>query len=146
VHCRRHFLNICLSPGIQAGRFPTGAVSTVKCRRNALRREPIDSLQSLFDTWLATSTGAIEKPKQLFRLYPNPARDLFAIDQIAGDIEPTYSLRILDGSGRVVMETRYSGPRMEIPTTRIGSSGLYLVEVWESTGKIVFAEKLALLE
>lgn len=108
--------------------------------------EPIDSLQSLFDAWLATSTGAIDNQKQLFRLYPNPARDIFIIEQVESSLANPYSIRILDMNGRLVMETRFSGPRMEIPVSQIGPAGVYFGEVNESAGKIVFRERLVLLD
>ena len=71
--------------------------------KTSFGQEPIDSVQVLFDEWsLINETVEQHSTFDVFKLYPNPAKDYFTVEY--KEFNPTfdYILEIRDASGQLV--------------------------------------------
>ncbi len=92
--------------------------------------EPIDSLQTLFDSWLIW-TGAEDEPfvqPNRIKVFPNPATNSFtiSIEKVKG--VKNLNFQILTMDGRLVEEIRLKGLTHEIDCSNY-ESGLYLYKL-----------------
>ena len=104
--------------------------------------EPIDSLQVLFDEWLALIVGLNEGKSSVnqFRIYPNPATDHLIIDS-NGPVNRLAEYSIMDLTGRSLLQEKFSGIKKKIDIVRL-EEGVYFLVIkkdgqWAGTHKFV---------
>lgn len=101
-------------------------------------REPIDSLQTLFDQWLSSSVPSPSAPA-LLSLSPNPAQGRLFLDSWGAGVLVLYDLR-----GVEAFRTEVTPGRQTLQPTL--TRGVYLYDFWDqknarrSSGKLVWAE------
>ncbi|MEK7253155.1 MAG: DUF1028 domain-containing protein, partial [Bacteroidota bacterium] len=104
--------------------------------------EPIDSIQILFDAWLAT-TGAKEKIENqpVAKVYPNPAGQKITVEWHPKDgLEGTAFLTDLDGRELCKMAVKPGQNVLLLPASSRGKVLLFFLR--DQAGMIVFSEKL----
>lgn len=96
-------------------------------------REPIDSLQTLYDQWKTTST---QSPAYLqpFEIFPNPASGQFFVQCPAAGL-----LTLFDLQGRLMLQAEVQPGRQRLSPTL--PKGMYLARIIYSGGQVQ-SEKL----
>ena len=84
------------------------------------------ALSEVLKAHVFNSTGMDEQETAVLEVYPNPATDKIIVKTNSDD---KANLRIIDMTGRVVHECRLTNPEMEIPTSRLGGSGVYTLQI-----------------
>ena len=72
------------------------------------------------------STGIDEQGTALFEVYPNPATDRIIVK---ANSDCKANLHIIDMTGRIVYECRLTNPELAIPTSLLGGSGIYTLQI-----------------
>lgn len=106
--------------------------------------DPIDSLQTLFDQWCMSVSGAPSglAPKAEFRVYPNPAGSELHIEPVhlSGD---GCQARLFDMTGRLVAEVSLEGAKTTLPLPAGLQSGIFLLEIRDAAQQVLFTDKIA---
>ncbi len=99
-------------------------------------QEPIDSLQTLFDEWWATSTHSIfEENKIQVKLFPNPANDVLQVSfEMEGETE--LELNIIDVTGASLIQTELKVSNGFVQKVDIAelSKGMYYLQLKSERG------------
>jgi len=106
---------------------------TVIARDNEGNQSPRSTEISFVTDSIPSGINDIEKSLS-YRFYPNPANENITIES-----EGNASLKIYDNFGRCVYKETFTGKTI-IPTTLIGNSGIYLMQL--TMGKEFFTERL----
>ena len=72
------------------------------------------------------STGIGEQGNPSVEVYPNPATDMVYVKT---NMEGKASLRVIDLSGRVVLERGMQDAECKIATTELGGQGIYTLQI-----------------
>lgn len=102
--------------------------------------EPIDSLQVLFDAWLATSVREVIETK--VAIFPNPASDFFQLEVELDN--PSLTLEIVDLQGRLVHQQKITGRSTRVETDFLGQGRVMIYRLLNQAGQIVATGKLLL--
>jgi hypothetical protein len=97
----------------------------------AFRQNPSSGCGSLtlFTVVDASSNGNLATPTQI-RIYPNPTQGLVDISSIPGQT----LLRVYDAKGALIAERELNQSRAKIDLTRLGASGLTIMQFYSPTG------------
>lgn len=104
--------------------------------------EPIDSLQTLFDAWLAT-TSTMEKIENqpLAKIFPNPAQQKITVEwQPKDGLEGMAFLTEMDGRELCRMPVKAGKNQLSLPPSSRGK--VLLLFIRDQAGMVVFSEKL----
>lgn len=108
--------------------------------------EPIDSLQTLFDEWLLTSTSTDLTDQLTLRVYPNPAQDLviFELTELA-DVR-NFELELFDLTGKKVYSRIINGQVEVLNREEVPSESLLIYRLYNPkrdllrSGKLLFVQ------
>ncbi len=106
--------------------------------------EPIDSLQLLFDHWLDSinmATAVMEIQESSFSIFPNPAKSHLVIENTAG-LKGNFMINMFDSLGNEVLQNQLSGGSGQFVFDQNLQSGLYLLKITSTNGKLVHTEKI----
>jgi len=117
-HSRKDILDLCTKEGIKANLFPI-----------------------LVTPYTAESFIDFSKGTDIImeKIYPNPVSDNLKIDFVKED---TYSITMLDLTGKVVLEKKFTGDHVEIPISSDIPNGAYVLRVFDSQLMYMNAERV----
>ena len=103
--------------------------------------EPIDSMQVLFDAWLATSTKNLVLGAHQVNVFPNPTQSDVTIS-LSSNVEPTqFAARFYNTTGKLVHEKQFSSFTETIDYQF--KPGTYILQLMDQkTGTLLYAEKV----
>lgn len=104
--------------------------------------DPIDSLQTLFDEWCESISGAPSglAPEAKFRAYPNPAGSVLHIDPV--QVAPgLWSARLFDLKGRPVAEALARNARTTLSLEAL-PAGIYMLEIRDARQRLIYFDKI----
>lgn len=93
--------------------------------------EPIDSLQVLFNAQKScTPTALAETSDLLWRIYPNPARDMLQVEMldVSWDTERVVRYKLIDSTGRRVSKGSFIGIQTQLNLSQT-PPGIYTLEL-----------------
>ena len=91
--------------------------------------EPIDSVQTLFDEFMAISSTHAPASADPIRIFPNPSRGLFTLERTDGAFETGAQLQIFDMHGGLLHQQAIVGARVRIEPERFIGSQMVWVKV-----------------
>ncbi len=105
--------------------------------------DPIDSLQTLFDLWCESISGAPSKPAPTvdFRVYPNPVGSELHIDPIWAPFS-SWRVQLFDLHGRMVADIPTQGNPITLSTEGL-PTGIFLLEIRNEQQQLIFSDKIA---
>ena len=105
---------------------------------NSTKKEPIDSLQKLFDAWggCARTTVTDINETNLINLYPNPFSSTVTIDL---RIDNNYDVVVTDMLGNVVKKQTVKGNSIQFETTSF-PKGIYIVALASEGNKTIYSK------
>lgn len=103
--------------------------------------DPIDSIQVLFDAWLATSTNNFILRDDQVTIFPNPTQSDITISLPQNSETIQFIARFYDTSGKLVHERMFSNTTEKIDYQF--DSGAYILQLVEQqSGILLYAEKV----
>ncbi|MBI5914008.1 MAG: DUF1028 domain-containing protein [Bacteroidetes bacterium] len=107
--------------------------------------EPIDSLQVLFDVWMANNPSAVQSAdkQRVARVFPNPSGKFFTLDWPHADLTQT-KVFLTDFSGKIIFEKPVSSGFNQISLPDSARAGFYLLHLKNKAGEVLFSEKIIL--
>lgn len=104
--------------------------------------DPIDSLQTLFDQWCETISGA---PSELtagaeFNVYPNPAGSTLYIEPIRMPFQ-SWKAQLYDLTGRLVAHTPGQAGKTALSLTGL-PTGIFILEIRNERQQLIHSEKI----
>ena len=104
--------------------------------------EPIDSLQALFDAWMATINNTGEVAGQtLARVFPNPSGGEVTLDWLVSSKENTFAV-LTDISGKRLLRQPVRPGRNTVVLPQTVAGHVLLLHVENEAGRILFSEKI----
>jgi uncharacterized Ntn-hydrolase superfamily protein len=96
--------------------------------------EPIDSLQTLFDEWLLTSTPEVSVEQAAIHVYPNPARGMIIFEG-ESDLLLNAVVEIYDLNGKQLLNRKLENGKLILPEGTFSKAGLYWYAVRNKKGE-----------
>ena len=98
--------------------------------------EPIDELQSLFDTWLLTSVSEDVEIEETIRVFPNPATS--TIEIALGNISPDNQtfIKIYSVSGKLLKSAKIEQTRTQVELSPLEGNNMYFYRIIKSENVI----------
>lgn len=108
--------------------------------------EPIDSLQSLFDSWILTSTDEpFASPKRI-KVFPNPSSGKVFFETTNGLLNNDWELRLFDLTGKLVRTIPFTGSSLILNRSQLPNGSLFIYTIHEpetgdiQQGKLMFVD------
>jgi uncharacterized Ntn-hydrolase superfamily protein len=107
-------------------------------------RDPIDSLQTLFDMWKGTQgvTTSYDYDHYLILTYDAKMRELRC--DVSSIAEKASSIEVVNVSGKRTYSAAIAEPIVHIARDSIGSSGAYFLVIKDKGGKVIATRKFLL--
>ncbi len=99
--------------------------------------EPIDSLQTLFDSWFVTNVDQVAINELDLRVYPNPSTSSVFFESSGVDLKPGYDLTIYNEIGQKVLTKKINATVLEVSASELTGSQLYWYRVENEQNKII---------
>lgn len=143
--------------GSRSFKTQTGADSTVNsyfkfvynpifCTDTIFKTVTDTTFVSVTDTLFidVTLTGSNSHQRNTIKIYPNPAHDFVIVDTGNYSIMPNYKISILNIGGQQVYYSLTNSPTLKIDVKNFGGYGTYIVQIRNSSDKVLDSRKLVL--